>query len=99
MSQYLCPECKTDSRVLDTRPAYTRLRRRRLCNNPNDPHKFSTVEVPVDAPQRIIELMTFALQNAPDPSEDDFEEKQEDMIAYVHSSTREILLGLLQEEP
>lgn len=87
MSQYLCPECSTDSMVIETRPSYNRLRRRRKCRNG---HRFSTVEVPLEAPEQIVELMTFAIENQHD--------MDDDMIAYVKERAREIILGLTEEE-
>jgi transcriptional regulator NrdR family protein len=88
MSQYLCPECQVDSNVIDTRPSYNRLRRRRVCKNG---HKFSTIEVPMNAPELIVDLMTWASQNdMSDP----------DMVAYLRDQVRETMLGLTeQEEP
>jgi hypothetical protein len=91
MSQYLCPECGEDSRVMETRPSYTRLRRRRVCNGKG--HKFSTVEVPLDGPDKIAELVNFALQNS---HPDDPADMRQDMISYVRSEAREILLGLTE---
>jgi hypothetical protein len=84
MSRYLCPDCGTDTRVLETRPSYNRLRRRRTCLSSD--HKFSTVEVPLTAPEEILDLVTFALTNA--------EGMAEDMIEYVRHTTQHILLGL-----
>lgn len=86
MSQYLCPQCKIDSNVVDTRPSYNRLRRRRICKNG---HKFSTVEVPLDAPEQIVQLVSWVAEN-------DIEDLQD----YLRIQVREILLGLQeQEEP
>lgn len=87
MSQYLCPECGSDSQVLETRPSYSRLRRRRLCQQ--NSHKFSTIEVPLTAPQQIDDLFRFAIDNHHDQGED--------MIAYVQAQLREILHGLQED--
>lgn len=88
MSQYLCPTCSADSNVIDTRPSYNRLRRRRVCKQK---HKFSTIEVPMDAPEQIVDLVQWAVQEQASLGED--------LLPYIRSQVREILLGLSQEEP
>jgi hypothetical protein len=95
MSRYLCPECQSDSNVVETRPSYNRLRRRRLCQAHK--HRFSTVEVPIDAPEKIVTLIAFGLSNI--LQEDGTVDIQmfEDMQAYMRSQSREILLGLSEE--
>jgi transcriptional regulator NrdR family protein len=85
MSQYPCPECQADSHVIDTRPSYKRLRRRRVCLNK---HKFSTYEVPFDIPKKINELVIWATEN----------EMDADLLNYVKSQLDEIILGIKSEE-
>lgn len=95
MSQYLCPDCGEDSQVIETRPSYNRLRRRRKCNG-KKAHRFSTIEVPLNGPARIEGLIRFALENTyPDDSED----MRQDMLEYVKSEAHEILLGLSEQTP
>lgn len=95
MSQYLCPECGSDSRVVETRPSYNRLRRRRLCHQHK--HKFSTVEVPIDAPEKIVNLMQFGLSNILQEDGTVDMDMLEDMKSYMRTETREILLGLREK--
>lgn len=92
MSQYLCPDCGEDTKVTDTRPSYSRLRRRRVCSDKS--HKFSTVEVPLDAPEKIVELIQFAVESVRDATGD----MSLDMIAYARAQAREILLGQLDQD-
>jgi hypothetical protein len=96
MSQYLCPECGSDSKVLETRPSYNRLRRRRTCDK--NQHKFSTIEVPIDAPEKIVNLMMFGLSNVLQEDGTVDPEMFNDMMIYMRTKAREILLGL-REEP
>lgn len=95
MSQYLCPECGSDSKVAETRPSYNRLRRRRLCDQHK--HRFSTVEVPIDAPEKIVTMIAFGLSNILQEDGTVDLEMFDDMQSYMRSQTREILLGLQEE--
>lgn len=87
MSQYPCPDCGSDSKVVDTRPSYKRLRRRRACLKSG--HKFTTHEVPSDATEKIDEIIDFIVSNA--------EGQEDDMIEYGQAQLREILLGIEEE--
>jgi transcriptional regulator NrdR family protein len=59
MAKYLC-ECGEPTSVVETRPTERVLRRRRKCSNE---HRFSTIEVPADAPKKIVELVQWAVRN------------------------------------
>lgn len=50
MSLYMC-ECGEKTYVIDTRSSYKRLRRRRKCKSCG--HRFSTVEVPLEATEQL----------------------------------------------
>lgn len=82
MSQYRCPECNDSSSVVETRASHSHssLRRRRKC--PKN-HRFTTLEVPGDAPKKIVELVQWAVRN----------NITDDFTGYVH----EVLLGLPEQ--
>ncbi len=87
MSQYLCPECSVDSNVIDARPYYNRMRRRRKCKKH---HKFSTIEVPADTPEQIVNLVQWLIEEQAS--------LEDALIPYLRSQVREIMLGLTEEE-
>jgi transcriptional regulator NrdR family protein len=89
MSQYLCPQCGSDSKVIDTRPSYKVLRRRRHCII--NGHKFSTHEVSADSPERLDAMIEFIVSHA--------NGQESDMIDYGKSQLREVLFGLNEEDP
>lgn len=93
MSQYHCPECGSNSNVIDTRPSHNRLRRRRTCQGHQ--HRFSTIEVPLDTPKKIQDLIRFAVENS--HAEDDEQTKQ-DMLDYALAASKELILGIPLEE-
>lgn len=55
MSLYHC-SCGDKTDVIDTRNSYQRLRRRRKCKNG---HRFSTVEVPLEATAELKAMIHF----------------------------------------
>jgi transcriptional regulator NrdR family protein len=80
MSQYRCPECGESSSVIETRASQNSLRRRRKCANF---HRFTTLEVPGDAPKKLVELVQWAVRN----------NITDDFTGYV----TEIMLGLPEQ--
>ncbi len=81
MSLYHC-SCGEKTDVIDTRCSYKRLRRRRKCKQN---HRFSTVEVPLEATKQLKELILWASRQ-----EEAFDS---DMVLYVETQIEEIMLG------
>ena len=51
----ICPDCGfNDSKVIDSRPAETKIRRRRECLNPKCNIRFTTYEAIEDTPLRVV---------------------------------------------
>ncbi|MCL1903047.1 MAG: transcriptional regulator NrdR [Oscillospiraceae bacterium] len=51
----ICPDCGfNDSKVIDSRPTESRIRRRRECLNPKCAIRFTTYETIEDAPLRVV---------------------------------------------
>ena len=42
----LCPQCKSETAVIDSRPVLDSIRRRRECVNPDCRHRYTTREIP-----------------------------------------------------
>lgn len=81
MSQYHCGECGSTTSVIDTRPSFLRLRRRRKCPNG---HRASTIEVPLDTTQQLKGLVAFwAQETGQDP----------EFVSTISSRIDEIMLG------
>lgn len=88
MSLYHCAECGGQTSVIDTRPSYRRLRRRRKCPNG---HRFSTVEIPMDARQQLKDLILWAARQTDAQGDDD-------LVAYIDGKTDHILFGTLEPD-
>ncbi len=80
MSQYRC-SCGAKTEVIDTRPSYTRLRRRRKCS---ENHRFSTVEIPLDTVLRLKELILFWANAL----------EEDDMVEHMNRNIDIIMLGM-----
>jgi transcriptional regulator NrdR family protein len=81
MSLYHCT-CGLSSAVMDTRVSHQRLRRRRRC--PAD-HRFSTLEVPLEARDKLIEIIVWSAERAAHDGED--------LRSFVGEQVDHILLG------
>jgi hypothetical protein len=83
VGRYLCPTCSGPTRVIETRLADDRLKRRRACE---ENHRFNTIEVPIDARGSLKELMDWLGKHI-----------DSDLVEYGKSEVDRILLGI--EEP
>lgn len=81
MSLYHCAECGSPTSVIDTRPSFARLRRRRKC--PHN-HRVSTIEIPLTATEEIKGLMAFWAQETG---------QDQDFVSNLNSRVDEIMLG------
>lgn len=86
MSQYSCPQCQSDTNVVDSRSFHRRIRRRRRCKNN---HRFSTIEISADAQKELNELLQWALENEPN----------EDSTEYLQFQIKKILYNPNEEDP
>lgn len=87
MSKYVCPECDKMNNIYDTRAQGTILKRRRKCPNG---HRLTTFEIHGSSLEKLNELIdwTFGENTDLDP----------DMIDYFKTKSRNILLGVEEED-
>ncbi len=85
MSHYSCPECSGSTTVIETRLSNSRLRRRRKCSNN---HRFSTIEIPHEATQKIDELITWLSKQNLDS----------EIADYARGQVASIMTGIPAEE-
>lgn len=88
MGKYYCPVCQTGTDVVETRPSYKRVRRRRSCPNPECKHRFATVEVPHDTPKKLKDLANWFGKQGLD----------HDLVLYARAEIDSIVLGKTEEE-
>ena len=88
MSGYLCPDCGQKSHVVDSRTSGIRLRRRRKCDGQG--HKFSTIEVGLDAREKIKSLMEWVTT---------VRWMDEDTHFYINEQIDHIMLGTPLSDP
>jgi transcriptional regulator NrdR family protein len=80
MSSFNC-SCGQKTSVIDTRDTNDRLKRRRKC--PND-HRFNTVEVPLEARDKLIDIIVWSAQRSTIDG---------DLNSFVGEQVDHILLG------
>ena len=87
MSQYICHQCENPTIVIDTRPHFEKLRRRRRCPHK---HESKTIEIAFNVPDKIDELIDWALINTAgvDP----------DLVDYLKQQARNTILGIKEED-
>jgi transcriptional regulator NrdR family protein len=85
MSHYSCPICSGPSSVIETRVSQTRLRRRRACAQK---HRFTTIEVPHQAPKELKKLMNWLAKGGLNP----------ELVDYAKEQINAILFGTAEED-
>lgn len=83
MGRFACVECEDQTSVIETRLINSRIRRRRLCSSG---HRFNTLEVPVDAQDRLHALLKWVDGHL-----------DKDLTEYLHSQVDTIMLGTPEE--
>lgn len=85
MGKYFCPECSDISGVVETRISFGRLKRRRACKNG---HRFTTIEVPHQAPKLLNKLVDWLVAQGLNP----------EIGSYAKEQVGHILLGKPMED-
>lgn len=87
MSQYRCHECDQPTMVVDTRPYFEKLRRRRRCSHK---HESKTIEISAEVPNQLDDLIDWVLTDTAgiDP----------DLVSYLKTKARNTLLGIKEED-